>query len=115
MTAVSEGFFIVYRNPLFEQASRFMIIAAALTAIPTALSGLAYGYDAHYEGSMASYFWWHRFAGISTMLLAITAASLRELHSEKGWKTLVYYYTCLALVLITVSIAGFLGGEMTFG
>lgn len=115
MTVISEGLYFVSRKPLYDHASRFMIIAAALTAVPTALSGLAFGYGVQYEGEMANFFWWHRLSGLSTMCLAVLAATLREAYSEKGWPTLNLYYACLGLVFITVSIAAFLGGTMAFG
>lgn len=111
MTAISELLFFWYRTSLFDQASRFMIIAAAITAIPTALTGLAYGYDVQYEDIMATYFWWHRFLGIFIMLLAIITATLRELSSQKK----AAYYLCLFVLFISVNVTGFLGGSLTFG
>jgi len=115
MTVVSELFFFWYENPLFDQASRFMIIAAAISAIPTALFGFAFGYDAHYEGILANFFWWHRFLGVFSTLLTIATAILRELHSRKQWNTMKAYYICLAIIFISVNLTGFLGGRMTFG
>jgi len=115
MAAVAKLLFFWYGNPLFDQASRFMVLAAAVTVIPTALTGLAYGYNAQYEGVMASYFWWHRFFGIFTAILAIITAVLRELLSQKLPYVKVAYYLCLFLLFISVNITGFIGGSLTFG
>lgn len=110
MTAISESFFFWYRTSLFDQASRFMLMTAAITAIPTVLTGLAYGYNTQYEGIMATYFWWHRLIGIFIMLLTIITAMLRELPLKKA-----AYYLCLFILFICVNVTGFLGGSLTFG
>src|SRR5262249_16910657 len=49
MAVISELLYFCYNAPLFDQASRFMLIAAAVTSIPTVLTGLAYGHNAQYE------------------------------------------------------------------
>lgn len=110
MAAVSELLFFWYGNSLFDQASRFMVIAAAVMVIPTVLTGLAYGYNVPYEGVMASYFWWHRFFGLFTAVLAITTAIFREFSAKKA-----VYYMCLFLLFISVNVTAFLGGSLTFG
>lgn len=115
MAVVSELLFFRYRKQLFIQASRFMIVAAAVTAIPTALTGFAFSYGADYEGLQASYFWWHRFFGIFTTLLAIITAVFRELPSQKLPYFKAAYYLCLFLLFISVNVTGFFGGSLTFG
>lgn len=109
MTVISELLFYWYGNPLFDNASRFMIIAAAVTAVPTALLGLAYSYNMQYDETLIIYFWLHRFFGIFSALLAIVTAVLREMEKKKA------YYYCLALLFISVNFAGYLGGVLTFG
>ncbi len=115
MAAVSELLFFWNGYSLFDQASRFMVLAAAVTIIPTVLTGLAYGYNAQYEGVMATYFWWHRFFGIFTALLAIITAVIRELPPQKFPYLRTAYYVCLSLLFISVNVTGFLGGSLTFG
>lgn len=91
-----------------------MIIAAAITALPTAIFGLAYGYGANYENTLYFLFWWHRFLGISTAVLAIITAVFKELHVRN--KIGVRAYTIsLTFLFIFVTVTGYLGGEMTFG
>ncbi|MCE5293196.1 MAG: hypothetical protein LLF94_01105, partial [Chlamydiales bacterium] len=69
MVVIAELLFFWQKNPLYDNAGRFMLLAAAVMAIPTVLTGFAYGYNAQYEGVMASYFWWHRFFGILSVVL----------------------------------------------
>ncbi|NGX54599.1 MAG: hypothetical protein KR126chlam2_00213 [Chlamydiae bacterium] len=114
MTAIAELIGIKSRSPIFKQAARFMIIAAAITALPTALLGLAYGYDVSYDETLSLLFWWHRFLGLSTAALAIITACFKELHIRKKIGVVAYAIS-LALLVILVIITGYLGGEMTFG
>lgn len=109
MTVISEILFLFTRNPLFDGAARFMIIAAAITALPTALFGLALSYGAHYQGDYATIFFWHEVCGIITVFFAIIAAILREK------RKMGFYYLCLAILFLSVNIGGYLGGEMTWG
>lgn len=109
MTAIAEVLFAWFKNPLFDQAARFMLIAAAITAIPTALFGLAWSYSMQYSGMKVDFFWWHRFVGIFTMVLAIVTVYLREKHLMKA------YYWALLILFVSVNTAGFLGGVLTFG
>lgn len=110
MTAISELLFAWYKKPIFDYASRFMLIAAAIFAVPTALLGLIYSYTASYSGLLADFIWWHMWAGISTAVFAIFVAFLRE---RLGRSKL--YYTSLFLLFLLVNITGYLGGGMTFG
>ena len=114
MTVIAEILSLKSRSPIFKQAARFMIIAAAITALPTALFGLAYGYGASYEGTLIFVFWWHRFLGISTAVLAIITVVFKELHirDKMGGRA---YAISLAFLFIFVTVTGYLGGEMTFG
>ncbi len=115
MTGLSELLFLWFPAPIFSNASRFMISAAAIAAIPAVLLGLAYGYEASYTDVLSSIFWWHRFSGISTAILAVTSAVLKELHVRKRVNKIGYYYTALIISILFVTITGYLGGEMTFG
>lgn len=110
MTAISELLFAWYQKPIFDYASRFMLIAAAIFAVPTALLGLIYSYTASYSGLLADFIWWHMWAGISTAVFSIFVAFLRE---RLGRSKL--YYTSLFLLFLLVNITGYLGGGMTFG
>lgn len=115
MTGISEILFFWTSSPIYQFSSRFMIIAAAISALPTVVLGLAYGYEASYTGGLEDVFWWHRLCGISTTILAIITAFLKELYIRKKIKKQGYYYTSLIVTVLFVTTTGYLGGEMTFG
>lgn len=110
MTAVSEVLFTVYRRPIYDDASRFMLTAAAILAIPTALLGLIYRTTADYDGLLAQFVWWHQWLGIATAVLACFAVYLRE-RTGRG----ALYIASLVLLFLLVNITGFFGGGLTFG
>lgn len=114
MTGIAELLARKKPSSIFYNAARFMVFFSAITAIPTALLGLAYGYGVTYEGLSALIFWWHRFSGLTTAILAIITVCLKELQIRKNWKG-KYYGVSLIILIIFVTVAGFLGGEMTFG
>ena len=87
-----------------------MLIAAAITALPTSLFGLIYSYTGLYEGMLSDFLYWHMWLGISTAIFSIITAFIRE---RKGPSKL--YYACLFFLLILVTLTGMLGGGMTFG
>ncbi|MBA3237497.1 MAG: hypothetical protein H0T62_03990 [Parachlamydiaceae bacterium] len=110
LTTVSELLFAWCRLPIFDYSSRFMLISAAILAVPTALLGLTYSYTTTYSGLLANFVWAHMWAGIATAILAIIVVFLRELYG-----TTKLYYACLVLLLLILNLTGFLGGGMTFG
>lgn len=114
MTVVAEILNQKKPSLLFQHAARFMLVSAAIFAIPTALSGLAFSYNASYQGLLAVFFWWHRFLGIGTACLSISAALLKELARKKKVSVLFYGITLVMLVLFLV-VGSYLGGKMTFG
>lgn len=110
MTVISDLLFAWHANPIFDYASRFMLIAAAILAAPTALLGLTYSYTATYNGILADFVWWHMWFGFATAIFAIFVVLLRELSGRSA-----LYYICIFLLFLMVNITGFLGGGMTFG
>lgn len=110
MGAVSELLYSWYQKPIFDQSSRFMLIAAAVLAVPTAVLGLTYSYTAAYHGLLAYFMEAHMWLGISTAVLAIIVVYLRE---SQGRNAL--YYSSLLLLFLLVNVTAFLGGGMTFG
>jgi len=114
MTGIAELLAIRSPSPIFHNAARFMIFFAAITVIPTALLGLAYGYKATYEGTLSIIFWWHRFSGLTTAAMAIITVFLKELSLRKKLRG-CYYGFSLGILVVLVTIAGYLGGDMTFG
>jgi len=110
MTAISELLFSFFQRPIFEYASRFMLISAAVISIPTALLGLTYSYTTTYSGLLADYIFWHMWLGIATAIFAILLAYYRERFGRNK-----LYLSSLFLLLILVNATAYFGGEMTFG
>jgi uncharacterized membrane protein len=110
MTAFAEFLYTRYKKPLFDNAATFMIVAAAILALPTAILGYIYSTTGVYEGLLADFLQWHMIFGILTAILSIYVAYLKV----KG-EHLRLYYASLAALFIIVNITGMLGGGMTFG
>lgn len=110
MTVIAEILFVWYTKPIFNYAARFMLVAAAILALPTALFGLIYSNTATYEGLLADFVWWHMYFGLMTAVFAIYVAFLRE---RKGLNK--FYYACLFVLFLLINITAMLGGGMTFG
>lgn len=108
--AAAEVAFQRSKNPVFDHAARVMILATALTAIPTVLFGLALGYEAQYEGILADFYWWHRFCGLLTLMVAFITAYWREYVARDH-----LYITFLTLLVVLITLTGYLGGSLTFG
>lgn len=115
MTAVAELLWIWFKNPLFTHAARFMILAAAIFALPTALLGLALGYSSHFEGEQLDLYAWHRNFGLMTAGLAILTAILRERCVAEKTSSATGYYLSLFVLFIFVSLTGAFGGDLAFG
>lgn len=115
MTVVAELLFFIYGADLFNQASRFMIVAAAITVIPTVLFGFAYAYGVSYEGESFIFFSLHEFFGLLTGALTLLTAALKEEYVETRRGSKQIYYGCLFFAFITVNLAGIFGGILTFG
>jgi|GEM_PF-1652503 len=110
MTVVSE--LLYYFNPrlIYDYSSRFMLIAAAILTLPTAILGFIYSYSEVYTGLEAEILWWHMWAGIISAILVIVVAFIQE----KYGRVKIFYIT-LFLLFLVVSITGHLGGMMAFG
>lgn len=115
MTVLAELLWIWYRNPVFDHAARFMILAAAVFGIPTAFLGFALSYGYQYEGLSLELYLWHRYLGVLTAGLAILAAILRERYVRQYSPSKVGYYISLFFLFISVSLTGAFGGSLAFG
>lgn len=115
MTVVAELLWVWFANPLFTYAARFMLLAAAIFALPTALLGFAFSFEHHYEGLQYSLFLWHGTLGFFTAGLAILAAYLRERCVHEKTLTPLAYYIALFILFISVSLTGAFGGSLAFG
>lgn len=111
--AAAEVLGVARPSPAFESAARFLVIASAVTAVPASALGLAWAWGETYGGEHAGVFWWHRAAGLAAAGLAVVAAAAREEARRRNTRGL--YAAALAAAVLAVSIAGYLGAEMTFG
>lgn len=110
MLAISELLLGLLKRPIFDFSSRFLIVSAAILTPLTSLLGLIYSFSAAYEGLMETFLFWHMWFGISTAIVTVIAAYIRE----RLGRTTAYLF-CLILLLLMVNITGFFGGGMTFG
>lgn len=110
MLAVSEVLLALFRRPIFEFSSKFLVISAAILSLPTAVLGFIFSYSASYEGVMQTFLFWHMCLGILTAITAISVAIFRE---SLGVGKI--YYGGLFLLFLLVNLAGFFGGKITFG
>lgn len=115
MTAAAEVLWVLFANPLFTHAARFMILAAAIFALPTALLGYAFSFGFHYEGIESDLFFWHGTFGFITAGLAILTAILRERCVHDQSPTPIPYYLSLFALFLFVSLTGAFGGSLAFG
>ena len=77
MAVIAEILFQFNKNPKYEFTINFLLIAAALFAIPTAFAGLAFSEGATYTGEKVMQFFWHRFFGVSVLVLSIITVFIR--------------------------------------
>lgn len=110
MLVVSEILQALFRRPLFEFSSQFLVMAAAILSPLTAILGLIYSYSAFYDGLLETFLFWHMWLGILTAILAVIIAFIRE---KNGVSKL--YYSVLLLLFLLVNITSFFGGGLTFG
>lgn len=115
MTVAAELCWIWFGNALFTHAARFMLLAAAAFALPTALLGWALGSGQHYEGVSLDLYAWHRYFGFMTAALAIVTAVLRERCVHEKTSSVFGYYFSLFLLFLSVSLTGAFGGSLAFG
>lgn len=109
MTAIAELLFLRSGDPLYREAAHFMLAAGAVMAIPTALLGWALSEGSLYQPPFETFFWWHRFFGIFTALWAILTITVREVRYG------IAYAGCLTVLVISVFLTGFFGGNLAFG
>lgn len=115
MTVLADLLWLFYKNHVFDHAARFMLLAAAVFAPVTALLGWALSYHVPYDGISLDLFEWHRYFGVLTTGLVISAAVLRELYISQRMASLTVYYICLFFLFICINLTGTFGGVLAFG
>lgn len=102
MVGVAEVLFKITKNPLFGNAALFMLVAVVIMTVPTVFTGLAFA-----EGTKSLLLPWHRFFGLTTFVLSCITLYLHK-------QSRVFYGVCLALLIVSVTVTGYLGGMMSF-
>ncbi len=109
MAVVAEVLYSWTENPMYEDAAKFMLIAAAVLAIPTAITGQLFSLETSQESALAGYLWWHRLFGIVTVVLLAITVLLRYTTTRKA------YLWSLALTLLSTIATAYLGSAMVWG
>lgn len=109
MTACAELLYLKTGDILYRNSAQFMLSAAVVFVIPTALLGLALSYGAAYPEPFDFFFFWHRLLGIFTVCWAILTIIVRNIRYG------IAYAICLSILVLSVFFTGFFGGNLAFG
>lgn len=110
MVGIAEVLFRSKQALIYNEAARFMLIAALFTTIPTVLFGYALGYGASYNGIEYTFYIWHMWLGITLLILTFIAVYLREYTNRYR-----EYCVVLSSMILILFITGYLGGYLTLG
>jgi uncharacterized membrane protein len=108
---LAELMFIGKKVARYTEAARFMLAAAALASIPTAVAGFAAAAGEVFPAGLQSAFTIHRIAGIAVPVLIVLAYALCEGARRSGqvWEQGLYRFF-LYLATAVVLVAGYFGG-----
>jgi uncharacterized membrane protein len=103
---------IIWRKDFFRSAAFYCLLLAALTAIPTVITGDQHLDEQHYSGSLQSIAQKHESFGIASMCVLIAAAGVRAIRRNrpKAW-WLGVYVLLIAAIAALISITGYYGGD----
>lgn len=110
MIAISELLLIIYRQPIYDLAARFMLYSAVFLTALTAIFGLIYSYSAIYSGLLETFLLWHMWLGIGTAFFTAVVLWFRE-----NFGLGKVYLTSLLILVLMVNATGFFGGGLSFG
>jgi len=114
--ALAEALGMMTKRAFFLDAARFIVVIAALSAIPTVLLGAAAEHGAEFKGTYAEIIETHEGLGITTMIITIIAAALSELARRKNnGLLLMLYRVALIAAMAAVAATGHFGGELVHG
>lgn len=114
--ALAELLVILTGRPACEQAGRFCIAVAALTAAGTAALGWAHAVYPVYADSSSNLLLIHRWLGTTAAAWALVTLLLSELRSRRGaarWQR--RFRMALFLGAVVISVTSFFGGSMVWG
>ena len=107
---------VLYKQDFFDATSINVLNLAAVSAVVSALLGLAAGSGATYPTLLAGYSTWHRILGITSGALTLVSAYLGFKYSKKpssraGWT----YRVVLLINGILIGITGHFGATLIYG
>lgn len=107
---------IITKRAFYLEAARFIVVIAALSAIPTVLLGLAAEHGSAFQGEYADIIETHEDLGITTMILTIVAAVMSEPARRRDNALLQKLYrVALLAATVVVTLTGHFGGELVHG
>lgn len=109
MACVAELLLLWRKNPKYDFIVNFLLISAAILAIPTVFSGLSLEESGAVTVEAQPLLEWHKIFGFITFSLTVITVIIRNF---LGWYSL--YLCSLIALLISVIITAHLGGLMAF-
>ncbi|HUT55266.1 MAG TPA: DUF2231 domain-containing protein [bacterium] len=107
---------LIFKKEFYFAAARFIVVIAALSAIPTVLLGAAAEHGSDFTGPYADIVETHEGLGITTMVITIIAAALSELWRRREDARLkILYRVALFAAMAAVTVTGHFGGELVHG
>jgi uncharacterized membrane protein len=118
MAAVADLLWLIRRKgrfaPAFKASGTFLIVAAAILAIPTVIAGDSLMED-FYTGKVSGVVQWHANLGIITMCVLILAAGLRLVLVNRGTKWWPWVHGLLIVCAVgLVTVTAHLGGMLAW-
>lgn len=107
---------LIARHRVFKAASLYCVVLAALTAIPTVITGDVLLDSREYAGDAARLAETHETFGFVTLALVLLTAGLRlALKDELRGAWAIGYAAIMVCSVVSVVLAGHYGGLLAFG
>ena len=107
---------LITRKESFKTAGLYCLVLAAISAIPTVVTGLIKASTKDFAGAYAAIVETHEHLAIACLVIAIAAASirLRSRGQMKKWWLAIYCVLIIALA-VGIAITGHYGGMLVHG
>jgi uncharacterized membrane protein len=109
MACVAECLLYWKKNPQYNFVVNFLLISAAILAIPTVFSGLSLEESGAVAEEMNPLLEWHEIFGFITLSLTIITVIIRNFLGRNA-----LYFWSLSALLVSVITTAHLGGLMAF-
>ena len=103
------------RKDRFRDAGIYCLVLAAISALPTIITGLILAQGEEFVGNDLSIVATHKYLGIASFVIAVLAAIVRLKcqRLEKRW--LAAYCILMLALLVSISLTGYYGGMLVHG